>query len=845
MGEAPAAIRLRALADNLFLPVDAVLEPTLLDDEAAALVRDRGLVFLPGGSVLAFPTRQPLTAAELLVCPRQPARGWQPLPTAPLLPDRLQQIVLDEPDETPDVILQSGGGDIGTEEPRPSIGSTMGSIAAGAVAGAAYSLVWLGQKLGLGSLARLGAALFNRAMRGSPRLSESVLGRQEAALRELLRQFREGRLEDALRRALPLNAPADRGSQIAPNAQLPTHNTRYNLRDLLFGSGRPASLWLGGRDVQMELAAEYRKAAEAAAARGDWRRAAFIWGKLLHDHRQAAAVLARGGLHHDAAVIYLELLDAALAAAREFEAAGEIDRALALYRQRGGHVAAGDLLRRAGEEELALCEYRIAAEQRAAAGDHVAAGDLLRDRGKRPDLALPYYEAGWALRPGGSAFACLERLLPLRAGEPSSGGLLQLLDETDAFFGPEGANASAGQFYNALVRLADGEHLATLRADLRDRALLGLAHKLLQQSETGPRNADAPAALFGRNDAWHASLVRDASFAAKAARARPQSPSSPQLRRVEVRRGTVTAVCSAAETGALFLGYADGDWAIFEPGRESVLCCESAVPVRVPIQAMASNQMGDVLVALHAPAEHSQSIVVYRVDTSGVRCLSFASLIHHAESMTLVAEAGGPPILGLWAGASLCVYRLPDLVATGPVPLPKSMSGLRQALLLQPSENGRPRACLCFDDHHQLWYSRGDRMLQPLTLHVPLCSTITGVEAPLAHRWHTEDQIELAGIDFGGIGWTSVRFGEQTTSIARAGSAKKDYLAITLLPNSRIAAVAPHGIDWLRREGRSLVPTAGPRAPLGDAVACTCSPLTREVLIVLRSGAVVRVPVPT
>src|SRR5262245_54767939 len=42
-------LRLRALAADLFLPVDAELVPALLDDEAQALVRGRGLVFLPGG----------------------------------------------------------------------------------------------------------------------------------------------------------------------------------------------------------------------------------------------------------------------------------------------------------------------------------------------------------------------------------------------------------------------------------------------------------------------------------------------------------------------------------------------------------------------------------------------------------------------------------------------------------------------------------------------------------------------------------------------------------------------------------------------------------------------------
>src|SRR3954465_9349560 len=62
----PGVTRLRALSANLFLPVDAELSPALLPDEAQALVRHRGLVFLPGGRVLAFDPEATLGPAELL-----------------------------------------------------------------------------------------------------------------------------------------------------------------------------------------------------------------------------------------------------------------------------------------------------------------------------------------------------------------------------------------------------------------------------------------------------------------------------------------------------------------------------------------------------------------------------------------------------------------------------------------------------------------------------------------------------------------------------------------------------------------------------------------------------------
>ena len=87
---------------------------------------------------------------------------------------------------------------------------------------------------------------------------------------------------------------------------------------------------------------------------------------LLRDDRMAANALMRGGLHRDAATLYLKKLNDPASAAQAFEAAGDVDRAIALYRQLGQHEKAGDLLRRIGEEEAAIAEYLLAAEKKAA-----------------------------------------------------------------------------------------------------------------------------------------------------------------------------------------------------------------------------------------------------------------------------------------------------------------------------------------------------------------------------------------------------------------------------------------------------------------------------------------------
>ncbi len=73
-GPVPGAVRLCRLWGDLFAPADADLLPALLPDEAAALTRDRGLIVLPGGTVVAFDPAAPLPVTRWLA----PARVRRP-----------------------------------------------------------------------------------------------------------------------------------------------------------------------------------------------------------------------------------------------------------------------------------------------------------------------------------------------------------------------------------------------------------------------------------------------------------------------------------------------------------------------------------------------------------------------------------------------------------------------------------------------------------------------------------------------------------------------------------------------------------------------------------------------
>ena len=126
------------------------------------------------------------------------------------------------------------------------------------------------------------------------------------------------------------------------------------------------------------------------------------------------------------------------------------------------------------------------------------------------------------------------------------------------------------------------------------------------------------------------------------------------------------------------------------------------------------------------------------------------------------------------------------------------------------------------------------------TLHAP----------PIAWYDGGPTTFELAGISSQGvISWTSLQyendtFVEKTTYISRR---PEGYRAVTIWrPGYVIGVTANNCICWLR-SGTVGFQEAAPPTTLPfptPAVACAASFSTREVIVVLRDGELVRVPVP-
>ncbi len=841
----PGAIRLRALARDLFLPADAELIPPLLGDEAAGLVRQRGLVFLPGPRVLAYTPEAPLPLAALVRVEPLERSAWRRFPPRPRLAEEVEEIALEEPPMAPDELLRPGGEGIGTDSPEPAKGNLPARLTGRTLMGLGRGLAWLGQKLNLPGLAGAGARLLNSALSLAPALSEQLMGKQEAMLRALLRDFRAGRIEEALRRALPLGGDPGRGAMPAQDARLPAHRLFYSLLDLLNtpGGNRPASVWFTAANTYQELLREYRKQADQAARRGDYRRAAFIHARLLNDYRSAAMVLASGGLHRDAAILYLKKLNDPRAAAREWEAAGEIDRAVHLYRELGEHALAGDALRRAGEEERAIEEYQLAA---ARFPDEQAyeAGELLRTRARRADLALAYYRKGWERRPRGSSIPCALRLAQHHGERSETAPLLRLVDEADEFLEHQDAEP-AGTFYNELARLADTPELATARADLRDRALVGLARKL---REASPVSRHTWGVLFPAGP-WPAPLLRDAEYAVKEAR---KPAARPAWRTLAAGSSHVTAVCQVPATGEVFLGFEDGELVCYRPQLGDV---RTIARDNGAVLSLAADETGATLAVLRQTGLDQMRLALLG------RSAGFQMLNHYYLNTADRVWLCPPEQLGLGnhlvvgIGREYRLYRFPSLVCIGSFSSTQ-FEGIPVACVfcVPPRGENADEMILSFFEEGQveIWFN--DRFTSdpvvgdyswdsPVLLRfswTPGLTRESSLRQPLLHLAR-EDGLQITGLDArGNLHRTRIALATrsvETTSFYPLGPSP--YRAFAVLHAGRLAAIHEQGVDWCTAAGQRPRQT---HLPLPNPVAAFPQGGGSELLVISADGTLTMLP---
>ncbi len=875
---APAGtIRLRRQAPNLFLPADSDLVPAPLDDEAEGLTRHRGLVFLPGGRILAFDPGTRLSASSLVRSPiRMPdATGWVPFPGRPTRPDRIAEIVVAMPGTIgPDEAFGPATGGDGAGEsdgaaaepgqgPRPGAAGAAATLAGRAILGMGRGLMAVGSALGIKGLAALGAGWVDRAVRQAPRLSEAIFGKQDASLRELLRQFRDGEVDRALRHALPLGGEGGRGDVPGAGSRLPEVDPTYSVGSL-FGTGRGGGgIWYSAAAVQAELAREYRKAADEAERRGDFRRAAYIRGRLLNEFPAAAALLTRAGLHRDAALIYLDRIGDEPSAARCFEAAGDLDRALRIYQARSMHGEAGDLLRRLGEDEAAVAEYVLAAGVLAADSKRglLAAGDLLRDRAGRADLAQGWYLRGWDLRPAPNSVECALRILDHRAERGESSAILDLVERADALFEADGSIGSIPEFYNALARVAELGPLESSREELRDRALAGLAANLRRAVALG-RPGQLVSSHLGRFPGWSPDLVADASFAMLAARERSRAgratgttiavrSGQARVRRIDLRAGTITAACHAPASGEVFLGFEDGAVDRVDLARGVVERLASHEGLAVA--GLSVDADGSALACLFE--RRAESFLLYFDRSSRSRAAGHTCWHGQATGAWITNLIGVRPThsLGLWDGAAFRLLFGVRTLAAGPSLTLGPLEGRWPAAILLPPDSTDPSSkpsLLVHDGLDICHVHMSGRTLGPLYLGWrPSLSSPGNTLRSVPLSWLRADdrRVELAGLDGDGLACgTSLKLTPteliRTSKSTRAPEAP--LRAVALVRPGLLACVGDHGVEWVRAGGNACTLAGLSAVRLGRALACFADPGSNELVVVCGDGTLACLPVP-
>lgn len=853
----PGTIPLRRIAGDLFVPADADLIPGLRPDEAVGLTRTRGWLVLADG-VHGFEPASPIPESAMFSLGPIRRDAWEPFPPRPATVDRLHAIRRPEDESGVVAILESGsptdanpltGNGSIPEDARPAGGSLGSRASAGAKLAAGQFLNWLGRSLGAAGLAAAGANLARRALEQVPRLSERVLGEQEAALRELLRQFRAGDIERALRRA-PVAVPDPNAppSRVDAGSQLANHDARYSLRDLLTsGSGGGGAAWLGGGDVWAQLAAEYRKLAEEAIRKGDIRRAAYIFGVLLRDPRQAAVVLDTGGLHRDAALIYRDKLHDKSAAAAAYERGGCWDEAVELYQELGHHEKAGDLLRKIGDETAALAMYAAASEKLASNGRYRAAGDLARTKAGNLPAAHGYYRKGWDAGTA-DALPCGERLVDDAVAVAAWDDLHEIVGDAEARLGPPRTD-DAGRFFGHVTEAVAKSAPQPVRDDFCDRTRLALAAHLRAASRGAGNVTHAVSAAFGGHSIWPAPVVRDAREAARRESA-PKAkaiPATTPYSTVKLVNSAVTAAVVARGSFDLVVASEAGELAVLDGTTAEV----TPVPngLRGTPTAIACGPIATALVVM--------TVFEMTVFLNGYQKQIDGSGWNAWEGERVGSADDGVPYLmpelevavrservRIYCFDSIRAYRAPMLRADSTIP---RVLGIRTSFVAS-----------CETTH---WSRNLDNLLcdGPTGFDDPVAATLPWfpeipsgsslIVAAVDYITPADGTLELAGIADGAVYWSEAkRDGDVLRTATATASCSAGYQAACLIRPGLLAAVTGENeVHWLRADGSPTLRRWGPTRRISHparAVYLAHRPAANEVVVVLFDGTAVRVPKP-
>jgi MoxR-vWA-beta-propeller ternary system domain bpX3 len=200
-------------------------------------------------------------------------------------------------------------------------------------------------------------------------------------------------MDEALKYALPLDSPYMNRGEAPPSNALGRRSTNFSLGNL-GGGGRVDGWDLGNH--YFTLQEKYRRAADVAIAKKDYKKAAYIHANLLSDFQSAARVLEQGKYYQEAAILYKDHVKNIELAASCLERGGLTLNAIELYDQLKRYEKVGDLYQKIEQPVKAKRYFEESITAHLERADFMEAARIEGDKLKESDRERATLLRGWS-----------------------------------------------------------------------------------------------------------------------------------------------------------------------------------------------------------------------------------------------------------------------------------------------------------------------------------------------------------------------------------------------------------------------------------------------------------------
>jgi tetratricopeptide (TPR) repeat protein len=154
-----------------------------------------------------------------------------------------------------------------------------------------------------------------------------------------------------------------------------------------------------------QLHSQYMNTAQELTQQQDYKKAAFVYMKLLKNYHMAAQTLEQGGFYQESASVYLKYCSNKLKAAECYEKGNMTENAIELYKELNHDEKVGDLYYALHQKKEAFVYYQKVADGYTQNQQFVKAALLYKNKMENTTIAQEVLLKGWRLNRDG--FNCL------------------------------------------------------------------------------------------------------------------------------------------------------------------------------------------------------------------------------------------------------------------------------------------------------------------------------------------------------------------------------------------------------------------------------------------------------